>query len=223
MRTPLQAPAKVDVLPIDCTGRAAMPSSADVFTYLAPKIASVAPTSGTIGTVVSIKGTNLTNGCTGGASAPLVQFGATTIAPGDSRYVSATATLVRVVAPSAPAGKVELRVRDCLGETTAPVTADKFTYVPPKVTAMAPTSGHAGTVVTVKGTGFLTGCTGGALPAVAFGTTVVAGTDASVSSVSATAIKLAAPAHAAGTVDVRVVDCVGDVTAVTYVDRFRYL
>lgn len=220
MHMPVHVAAVVDILPMDCVGRSPIPSTTDEFTYLPPKITSMLPANGTVGTLVVINGSGFLNGCAG--SLPSLRFGAVTIAPGDPALVSATATAVKVHAPPQLAGKVDVRVIDCVGDTSAVVTADKFTYTAPKVTGLSPTSGHPGTLVTVKGSGFLIECSAGALPSVLFGSTAVPGNDPSVSSVTTTAIKLTAPTHATGVVDVRVQDCAGDVTAIGSVDKFTY-
>ena len=207
---------------VDCVGDVSAVVSASKFTYVAPKLGKLAPITGTIGTVVTITGTGFTNGCVGGAS-PAVQFGATQLAAGDPAVVSTSATSIKVVAPAAQAGVAVVRVFDCLGDETALVTSDKFTYIAPKVTAVTPTSGLAGTVVTVKGSGFLIGCSGGALPSVFVGDTTIPGTDPSAGGITATTFTVTVPAHAAGPVDMRVIDCAGDETAVTTADKFKYL
>jgi hypothetical protein len=222
LHAPAHPAALVDILPHDCTGRSTAPSTADTFTYLAPKVSRIAPATGTIGTLVAITGTGFLNGCAAGQT-PAVQFGSTLYASGDPAIQSASATKVTVLAPSAPAGKVDVRVVDCLGDASAVVAADKYTYKPPTVTGVSPAQGHAATLVTVKGTGFLTGCTGGALPSVLVGTVLVPGGDPSIGNVTSTSLQIAMPAHAAGTVDVHVIDCVGDKTAVAFNDKFKYL
>jgi hypothetical protein len=207
---------------IDCVGDVSAAVSTSKFTYNAPKFGKLAPATGTIGTVVTISGTGFTNGCSGTAT-PAVLFGATMLASGDPAILSTLATTIKVVAPTAHAGVAVVRVFDCVGDETALVTSDKFTYTAPKVTGVAPTSGSAGTAVTVKGTGFLIGCSGGVLPSVVVGSTTIPGTDPSVSGVTATTLTVDVPAHAAGTVDVRIVDCAGDETAISTTDKFKYV
>jgi len=222
---PAHTAGAVPVAVTDCVGDVSAAISAAKFTYNAPKFGKLVPVTGTIGTVVTIDGTGFTNGCTGTSSppSPAVQFGATLLAPGDPAIVSVSATAIKVVAPTAQAGAVVVRVFDCLGDETALVTSDKFTYTAPKVTSVAPTSGTAGTAVTVKGSGFLIGCSGGALPSVVVDTTTIPGTDPSVSGITATMLIVHVPAHAAGTVDIRIIDCAGDETAIVSTDKFKYV
>src|SRR5207253_9019154 len=98
------------------------------------------------------------------------------------------------------AGAVYVQVLTDHGQGSGPNA--RFTYrAPPTLTKLAPTSGPlaGGTVVTVNGTGFV------AVSSVTFGG--VPGTALAVS--SRTALRVTAPAHAAGTVDVRVVTAYG--------------
>ncbi|MDP9320015.1 MAG: IPT/TIG domain-containing protein [Chloroflexota bacterium] len=103
------------------------------------------------------------------------------------------------------------------GQTSVTGAADQFTYIAaPTITALSPTSGSTagGTLVTITGTGFST--TPGATT-VAFGAAATGVSCSTTTSCTATS-----PAHAAGTVDVRVT--VGAQTSATSVaDQFTYL
>ena len=174
-----------------------------------PVVSSVSPGSGTIGTRVTITGSGFDYGCTGGQTGQ-VSFGG----------VGAAATVsdggATAVAPSHGAGPVDVRVTDCLGDLSAVSSADTFVYPSPVVSSVSPGSGTIGTRVTITGSGFDYGCTGGQTGQVSFGGV---GAAATVSDGSATAV---APSHGAGPVDVRVTDCLGDLSAVSSADTFVY-
>jgi IPT/TIG domain len=87
----------------------------------------------------------------------------------------------------------------------------------PVVSSVSPGSGTIGTTVTIIGSGFDGGCSGGQTGAVYFGG--VAATNASVSAGTATAV---APTHRAGSANVVVVDCLGDQSPITSADAFEY-
>lgn len=80
------------------------------------------------------------------------------------------------------------------------------------MTSVSPHSGTAagGTVVTINGSGFVPGAT------VKFG-----GTTATVTFVSGTQVKARAPAHAAGTVDIKVTTG-GGTSTVSAADHYTY-
>jgi IPT/TIG domain len=122
------------------------------------------------------------------------------------------------VVPSHGAGSVDVRVADCLGDFSAISSADGFVYPLPVVSAVSPGSGTIGTRVTVTGSGFDYGCTAGQTGQVFFGG--VAAADATVSPGGATAV---VPSHGAGSVDVRVADCLGDFSRPKHADRYTYL
>ncbi len=87
----------------------------------------------------------------------------------------------------------------------------------PVVSSVSPGSGTIGTTVTIGGSGFDDGCSGGQTGTVYFGG--VAATRASVSAGTATAV---APTHHAGPANVVVVDCSGDQSPITSTDTFDY-
>ena len=175
---------------------------ADRFTYTSgqPAVTGVSPGSGTAGTLVTISG----SGFTGATS---VNFGASSSAP-----TSVTDIQITVIAPVHQVGQVDVFVTTPSGTSPA-ATAARFTYVAagtPVVSAVSPSSGVAGTVVTITGTGF-TGAT-----AVAFGVASAAG-----NVLSDTLITITAPAHAAGVVAVTVTNPIGT-SAPTPASQFTY-
>jgi hypothetical protein len=88
----------------------------------------------------------------------------------------------------------------------------------PVVSSISPRSGTIGTRVTITGSGFNYGCTGGQSGQVSFSGTVA--TDAIVSDESATAV---APPRTAGPAYVRVTDCLGDLSGTRRADLYTYL
>ena len=130
-------------------------AAADRFLYVspgpAPTIAKLAPNRGPTagGTTVTISGSNLT-----GASA--VTFGG---APAAGFEVTAPGR-IRAVSPPGVSGAAEVRVTTPAGTSEAS-TKDLFTYGPPTVSGVSPSSGPnaGGTAITVTGTGFAPGTT----------------------------------------------------------------
>jgi hypothetical protein len=177
-----------------------------------PVVSSVSPGSGTIGTRVTITGSGFDYGCTGGQSGQ-VYFSGTPAT--DATVSDQTAT---AVAPPRPAGPAYVRVTDCLGDLTAISSADTFVYPAPVVSSVSPRSGTIGTRVTITGSGFDYGCTGGQSGQVSFSGTPAR--HATVSDQTATAV---APPRGLGSVYVRVTDCLGDLTAARRVDLYTYL
>ena len=126
-------------------------------------------------------------------------------------------TSITVTSPaSTVSGKVDVTVTNTAGTSSTSGTGDDFTYttVAPAITSLSPTTGVTGgnTLVTITGTGFLSGAT------VSFGGT--AGT--SVTVVSATSITVRSPATlVAGKVDVSVTTS-GGTSANTANDDYTY-
>src|SRR5437879_3018485 len=138
----------------------------------APTITSLSPTSGAIGTSVTINGSSF--GTTQGTST--VKFNGTTATP-----TSWSATLIVAPVPSgAMTGNVVVHVS---GVNSNGVN---FTVVPaPSISTLSPTSGAVGTSVTITGTNF--GATQGT------GTVKLNGTTATPTSWSATSIIASVP------------------------------
>jgi hypothetical protein len=201
------SPAGTGIVDVTVTtpGGTSATSSADRFTYVAPPvpvITAISPTNGTKagGTSIAITGT----GFTGVTS---VKFGSTSVS-----YTFNNDTSITVIAP-AGTGTVDITVTTP-GGTSATSSADKFTYLPPVVTSISPTSGSVsgGTVVTITGS-LLTGAT-----TVYFGTLSATFTVNSDTSITATAP--AAPTNY-GTIDVTVVTP-GGTSATSSSTKFTY-
>lgn len=174
-------------------------SDDDRFTYTSgPSIASItpasAPASGSPVTSVTITGTNL-------AHATDVSFGSTTYSADD--FVATDTTIQLVLSAKQAPDIVDVSVTTPDGTATAP---DIFRFVgtaAPKITAITPVKGPAGTVVSITGSGFaaLTSVTFDAIPAPAMNTT------------SDTSLTAAVPVGlSAGLVDVSVVTSNGTAT-----------
>jgi hypothetical protein len=168
----------------------------------APAVTGVSPSSGptTGGTSVTITGTSFT-----GASA--VTFGTTAA----TAFTVNSDTSITATAPAGPAGPVDVLVT-AAGGTSGPSSGDQYTYVtpPPTVTIVNPSSGPAGTQVTVSGTNF-TGVT-----EVDFGP----GDKASFTVNNSTALTATAP-PGTGIVDVTVTTASGTSKTLTD-DQFTY-
>src|SRR5207245_571711 len=144
-------------------------------TVPAPSITSLNPTSGLIGTSVTIAGANF--GATQGTSS--VKFNGTTATP-----TSWSAT--SIVAP-VPAGATTGNVVVTVGGVAS--SGDAFTVLPtPTITSLAPTSGAVGVSITITGTNF--GATQGT------STVKFNGTTATPTSWSATSLVVPVPAGA---------------------------
>jgi YD repeat-containing protein len=210
---PAHASGTVDIQVTTPGGTSAI-TSADQFTYVAPPvpvITGVGPPSGTTagGYTVSVVGRGFT-----GASA--VSFGGTA---GTSLYIISDTTL-QITAPAHGAGVVDVQITTP-GGTSAVTAADQFTYVttapssgPPTVTGVGPVTGTTlgGYYVYVTGSGF-TGAT-----AVTFGSTA----GSYLWFYSDSLVRITAPAHAAGVVDVKVTAS-GVTSAVTAADQFTFV
>jgi hypothetical protein len=111
----------------------------------APTISSFSPTSGPIGTVVTITGTNFRN-----PVVTLVKIGnksAVFTIDSSGTHISAT------VAQGTQTGPVQVTNAD--GTVTSPTNFTVTAAPVPTITSFSPTSGPVGTVVTITGTGFL--------------------------------------------------------------------
>ena len=209
---PPHTAGSVNVVMMDCSGDLSTISSADTFVYPSPMVSSVLPGSGTIGTSVTVTGSGFDYGCNSGQSGQ-VFFGG----------VAATKAIVSdgvatAIAPPHRAWSVNVMVMDCLGDLSTISSADTFVYASPTVSSVLPGSGTIGTRVTVTGSGFDYGCNSGRSGQVFFGG--VAATKATVSDGVATAI---APQHGAWSVNVMVMDCLGDLSTISSADTYNYL
>ena len=202
--SPAHSSAVVDVQVTTPQGTSAA-SAADWFAYEgSPAVTSVSPAVGSMagGDYVKIMGSGFV-GATG------VTFGGTAATSfGVDGYSE-----MHAVSPAHAAGPVDVRVTSPVG-TSAVSGGDSFAYVlPPAVTAVSPAGGHTagGTWISITGANF-TGA-----KAVSLGGT----SSPSFSVNSATSMTAFCPAHAAGTVDVRVTTP-GGTSAITAADQFVY-
>ncbi len=194
---PAGSPGPVTVTVVNADGKSG--SLANGYTYIgAPSVTSVTPASGTIagGNSVTITGS-------GFVAVPTVTFGGT--AATNVAFVSSTS--ITAIVPAHAAGPVAVAVRNTDGQTGT--MNNGYTYVaPPTITSATPGQGPAagGTVVTIAGTGFVSGAT------VTFG-----GTAATAVTVGAggTSLTATTPAHAAGTVTVVVTNPDGQGSTLT--------
>jgi hypothetical protein len=193
----------LDVTPVSPTSSepsVEMQVNADI-TLATPTLTSLTPTGGPLrgGPTVTITGQGL-----GAAS---VKFGT---AP--ATMLSNTSTAITVTPPDQPPGPVDVTVTTA-GGTTAPSAASRYRYFEkPVVTDVTPATGPTagGTQVTLRGSGF-TGAT-----AVRFG-------DAAgrIVTLAPTKIVAVSPSHAAGAVDVTVVNP-GVTSDTSVADGFTY-
>jgi len=172
--TTMQAtvPARATTGALSVTAPGGTVTSSGAFTVAgAPTITGLTPTSGPVGTNVTISGTNFTGATT-------VSFNGVS-----ASFVVSSDTAIQATAP-AGATTGPLSVTTPGGTATS---ASTFAVVnPPAITNFSPTSGPAGTTVTINGSGF-TGTT-----AVTFG-----GLGGSFSVTSDTVIQSIVPAGAA--------------------------
>ncbi len=167
-----------------------------------PTVTAISPSSGPAagGTLVTITGTGFT--------------GATEVAFGSTAATSFTVNSATSITAAAPAGAGTVDVTvTAAGVASAASAADQFTYLPPAVSSISPSSGPAlgGTVVTIGGTNF-TGAT-----AVHFGVNAAA----SFTVNSDSQIVATAPAGS-GTVDVTV-SAAAATSATSAADQFTYI
>ncbi|MHA3835742.1 IPT/TIG domain-containing protein [Terrabacter sp. AAH1] len=201
--TPAHAVGAADVRVTTPGGTTAVTASTRYTFHLPPAVSKLSvaagPTRG--GTAVTLTGgrfTGSTRVTFGGTAAPF-----TVVSP----------TSIRATAPAHAAGVVSVRVSSANG-TSAATAATAYAYeATPTVTALSPVTGPpaGGTVVTLAGTNLARAT------AVSFGSTKAS----SVVRVSAGTLRVVAPPHATGPVDVRVTTP-GGVSAVTSVTKYTY-
>ena len=141
-----------------------------------PAITSFTPTSGPVGTTVTINGSNFSTNI----SNNIVKFGTVQAA-----VISATAAQLAVIVP---AGAITQPIYVTVDGLTAYTSTSFNVTFPPVITSFSPTSGPVGTTVTIEGTNF------GTIPA---DNTVLFGTvQASVISATATQLSVVVPTGA---------------------------
>jgi uncharacterized repeat protein (TIGR01451 family) len=200
---PAHAAGAVNVFVTTGLGTSAATSS-DLYTFRAPVVSGVSPRGGSTagGNTVTITGANFAAGAT-------VRFGGSGSAL-PSTFVSSSK--LTVTAPAHAAGAVNVLV------TTGPATSaatnsDLYAFGAPVVSGVSPTGGPTGggTVVTITGRDFVSGAT------VKFG----AQSTLAPTFVSPSKLTVAAPAQAAGTVNVSVSTAAGT-SASTTADQYTY-
>jgi hypothetical protein len=206
VNAPAHAAGAVDVT-VTTAGGTSANTAADNYTYVAlPAITGVSPSKGPLagGNTVTVTGTNLNEAT--------FKFGANSAT---GVLITGGGTGATMTAPAGAAGTVDV-IATTPGGTSANTAADNYTYVAgPSVTALNPTKGPSagGNQVEITGTN-LTDAT-----KVEFGTTTV---NAPFAENTATKIKVNAPAHAAGAVDVTVTTA-GGTSANTAADNYTYV
>lgn len=185
--TPARAAGAADVKVTNPGGPSATRAAAFTYVAPAPVITAMSPTNGpTSGNaLVTLSGMHFTAGA-------VVRFGS---AAGAVQSISPTAIVVRTPALAAGTYPVTVTLPD--GQSAAAPGA--YTAVTPSllITAVGPAWGPVtgGTSVTITGGQFQTGAS-----------VTVGGVPAAIASISPTAIVIMTPAHAAGAVDVKVVN-----------------
>ncbi|HEX3462203.1 MAG TPA: IPT/TIG domain-containing protein, partial [Acidimicrobiales bacterium] len=204
------APAGTGTVDVTDTtpGGTSATSPADQYTYVPlPVVTGVSPNQGplTAGTSVTITGTGFT-------ATSSISFGTHLAA---LVACNVAGTQCTAAAPAGSPGTVDVTVTIPGGGTSATSAADHYTYVaPPVVTGVSPSSGPltAGNSVTITGTGFT------AASSISFGTHLAALVACNLAGTQCTA---AAPAGAAGIVDVTVTT-VGGTSATSPADQYTY-
>lgn len=202
--SPASAVGLVDVRVTTPSGQSPIVAG-DHYTYVtpAPTITAVSPVSGTTlgGTSVTVTGTTFTG-------ATSLTFGGVSVA-----FTVVNDTTVTTTTSAAAPGLVDVRITTPAG-TSATSAADHYTFVTPAptITNVSPNTGSTagGDTVVITGTTF-TGTSN-----VAFGvtnTSFIVNDDSHITAPS--------PAHAAGTVDVRVITSAG-ASAIVTADHFTY-
>lgn len=148
------------------------------FTYvLPPTISAISPLSGKVGDAVTITGTNFSTTSTEN----VVSFNGTA-----ATVTTVSATSITVTVPTgATTGAITLKVRGKDATPGAGVSTTFTVIVPANITAMSPTNGSAGTVVTLTGTNFGT--------TLADNVVLFNGTAGTVTAATATSITVTAP------------------------------
>ncbi|MHB8973310.1 MAG: putative Ig domain-containing protein [Pirellulaceae bacterium] len=206
--SPAHAAGLVHIVVTTASG-SSMTMPQDQFTYLAPPptLTSVSPRFGSAdgGTSVTISGNDF-------VSVSSVRFGNTWA----TSFTINSPNSITAIAPAHAVGSVDITVVTSSGTSTVNAAVDRFTYTapPPAITGMSPATGGTtgGQSVTISGSNFVNvvGISFGGMPASSF--TVV----------SPTSLTAIAPAHAAGTVAVRITTLSGTSPVDPAHDSFTY-
>ncbi len=179
------------------------PAGLAAFAPPAPRVSSVAPSEGDLGTDVTIEGEHL-------KGVGSVEFGGVPA----THVVEVSATELTALAPGHAPGQVDVTVSTG-GGTSAMSSADHFTYLPaPAIGAVAPARGPTtgGTEITIAGER-LEGVEAVSLDG---------GAATGLTQVSPSEVRAISPAHAAGEVEVTV-QAHGETSEATALGRFTYV
>jgi hypothetical protein len=207
---PAHAAGNVDVV-VTTEGGSSENTSADDYTFIAaPAITDLSPSKGPTagGTVVTITGTDLTN-------VEAVEFGGT--AANLTSLEEIGPTEIKIESPVHLAGTFSIVVITA-GGSSEDTPADDFTFVAqPAVTGLNPTSGPTSGGNEVE----ITGLRLSEATKVEFGTAVVEASEFIEN--TETTIRLKAPAHAVGTVNVKVTTLGGTSSGIFTNDDYTYV
>jgi hypothetical protein len=198
VQVPLPASYPQASIPVTVTVNG-MTSNGAQFQYInyVPTITSINPTSGIAGTQVTITGTNFLTD----TSKMTVLFNGVKAA-----FVSASTTKLTVTAPKATTGNVSVTIIPY----NATAAGSVFTYfLAPVITSINPTSGQAGTTVTITGSNFVADTSKNAV--------YFNGVKAAVISATTTQIVVYAPNSTTGNVSVTSNGLTGTGPVFTYV------
>jgi len=161
----------------------------DTTTVIAPTITSFTPTNGTVGTTVTITGTNFS----ATAANNTVAFNGTA-----ANVTAATTTQLTVTVPTgATTGKITVKVGDYTTTSTDDFIVNSTSSTAPTITSFTPSSGAIGTSIVITGTNFST--------TAANNTVTINGVTATVTEATATSLTVTIPAGATtGTISVTV-------------------
>lgn len=135
----VEVPASTTSGKIKVTVEGNIALSTDDFAIISPAISSFSPTSGLVGTEITIAGTNFSTD----VSKNVVEFNGTA-----ATVNSASLTELKVIVPAgATSGKIKVTVEGTIGSS-----ADDFSVLTPAISGFSPTSGLVGTEVTITGT-----------------------------------------------------------------------
>jgi hypothetical protein len=119
-----------------------------IYNYPAPTLASISPTSGTPGASITLTGT-------GYYPATTVSVGGQACAVTSSPSASGSTTLTCTTSTSLPPGTTQnVVVTNPVGQTATLTNGFTVTYPTPTLTSVSPTSGAAGSAITLTGTGY---------------------------------------------------------------------
>ncbi|WP_188113519.1 IPT/TIG domain-containing protein [Nocardioides humilatus] len=224
---PPHSAGPVAVTVTDCDGDAS--AGATTYSYLAPTVTRVSPNAGNPGSQVTVNGTSFTSGCVTGLGVAIIDDVEVPLSDG----VGPSDVALQFTVPKIGGGTYDVQIRNCQGDVSPVVAADRFTVTAPplpKVKRVAPNKGYTGTQIEISGSGFLGGC-GEPFPypkAVFIGdreitTEPVDPNRDRIVSFTDTKVVVRVPLHSAGTVDVRVRNCSFDTSPIATAARFTYL